>query len=314
MSRTDWANILDNWPLRCPTCSEGALQLGETNGDVHIGCKACGASFPIQDEVAALFDFITRPELFEFTQGYQTIRRAEGYTGRGAAYYCGLPEHPANEPDSGIWEIRRKSFARLKQILSRKLPSGGTVLDLGSGNGWLSHQLAALGYRPMGMDINTDPDDGLAAVRHYTLTWPAVLTSFDQLPLRDDGVDMAIFNGSLHYSRQIAATLAETFRVLRPGGSIVIMDTPIYTNPSSGATMMEERQAYHNATHGIATNMPMQGYLTSDEIRLWETLFSCSIDVVRPWYGVRWAMRPLLARLRRTREPATFALIVLTKL
>lgn len=287
--------------------------MDEARGDVRIGCMDCGATFGVRDRVAEFLDLGVQPQLREFTQGYQRIRRAEGYTDRGAAYYRGLPDHPADDPDSAIWKIRRKSFARLKRLLARTLPAGGTVLDLGSGNGWLSHRLAALGYRPMGVDINTDPDDGLAAVRHYALTWPAVLGSFDRLPLRDDGVDMAVFNGSLHYSEDIAATLAEAFRVLRPGGLIVIMDTPIYSDPASGATMMEARRAHHDATHGIATGLAMAGFLTWDEIGRWTQRFSISIDVVRPWYGLRWALRPLIARLLRSREPATFALIVLTK-
>jgi hypothetical protein len=31
---------------------------------------------------------------------------------------------------------------------------------------------------------------------------------------------------------------------------------------------------------------------------------------IQPWYGLRWALRPWLARLRGHREPATFQLII----
>lgn len=313
MTSTAWADVLRDWPLRCPACMAGDLREDDIHGALQITCPACQNSFPIENGVAALVDFTTRPELLEFTQSYQSIRASEGYTGRGAEYYRRLPMHPPKEPDSDIWRIRQKSFAAFRKILTRAVPAGGTVLDLGSGNGWLSHQTALLGYRPMGMDINTDPDDGLAAVRHYPLQWPVVMASFDQLPLADGGVDMAVFNGSLHYSERVEDTLAETFRVLRPGGTLVILDTPIYWDSTSGDTMMAQRKAHHQRTHGQANTYETEGYLTWNAVLSWSDRFGCRTNIIRPWYGLAWALRPMKARVLRRREPASFAVIELTK-
>lgn len=305
----DWAATLSEWSLRCPSCKTATL----TDRETTLDCQACKSTFALRDGVAHLMDFDTRSDLKDFAQVYQDIRQAEGYTGRGSAHYRALPDQIAKEPDRRIWRIRRRSFAMFKRLLARSVPRGGKVLDLGSGNGWLSHNLAALGYRPMGMDINADPDDGLAALRHYDLRWPAVLTSFDDLPLAEGTADLAVFNGSLHYSTNIETTLAEVFRVLKPGGSIMILDTPIYRDPTSGAAMMEERRRHQLATHGLATNLDTAGYLNWAQIGGWSQRFDCRVDTLRPWYGVKWALRPVMARILGTREPASFALIALTK-
>jgi hypothetical protein len=36
-------------------------------------------------------------------------------------------------------------------------------------------------------------------------------------------------------------------------------------------------------------------------------------DVHHPWYGLRWAMRPLIAKLQGRREPSSFRLYVARK-
>ena len=47
----------------------------------------------------------------------------------------------------------------------------------------------------------------------------------------------------VHYSTDYVRTLGEALRVLRPGGRIVIMDSPIYRHDKSGRQMVAERHA-----------------------------------------------------------------------
>jgi hypothetical protein len=43
-----------------------------------------------------------------------------------------------------------------------------------------------------------------------------------------------VFNASLHYARDLAATLHRAARALRPGGSLIVLDTPIAARPRPG--------------------------------------------------------------------------------
>jgi SAM-dependent methyltransferase len=185
------------------------------------------------------------------------------------------------------------------------------VLDLGAGVGWLSNRLAGLGYHPCAIDLNLDPRDGLGAARHYGGDWPRVQAEFDRLPLADSQADLVIYNASLHYSTGYRATLAEALRVLRPGGRIVVLDSPIYRRDASGRQMIAERQAAFARDHGTRSDaLPNVGYLTWAMLRDLGRELGLRWRIIRPWYGWRWALRPWRSRLARKREPSTFALLV----
>jgi len=191
---------------------------------------------------------------------------------------------------------------------------GLRVIDLGAGVGWLSNRLAGLGHYPCAIDLNLDPRDGLGAARRYGGDWPCVQAEFDRLPLAGGQADLVIYNASLHYSTGYRATLAEALRVLRPNGRIVVLDSPIYRHEASGRQMIAERQAAFARDHGTRSDaLPNVGYLTWAMLRDLGRELGLRWQIVRPWYGWRWALRPWRARLARKREPSTFALLVATR-
>ncbi len=200
------------------------------------------------------------------------------------------------------------------QHLNRHHVSGAKILDLGSGNGWLSHQLAQQKYSPCAVDINDDWDDGLRGLRHYPLSWPALVSSFDRLPFFEASLDAVIFNGSFHYSQIQSETLEEAKRVLKPGGQIIIMDSPIYGDPSSGKQMMADRARYHLDTFQYQSEIDITGFLTWKQLEKLAKHHNLELDAIAPWYGLKWALRPVLSWILRSRQPARFALVVLKKL
>src|SRR6185503_11811066 len=112
--------------------------------------------------------------------------------------------------------------------------SPARVLDLGAGNGWLSHQLARAGHFVVAVDRLDDDRDGLGAWRHYDTRFAAVQADFDALPFEPAQFDLVIFNGSLHYAANPAATLAHAREMLRRDGVLAVMDSPMFPRDRDG--------------------------------------------------------------------------------
>lgn len=297
--------------LVCPDC-RGEL----TTGPDALVCARCGAAYPVRDGIRRLLTPADAARVAGFLGGYQRVRAAEGWGSDDPAWHRSLPDVPPPDPRREIWRIRAVSLRTLRRVL-RELPAGATVADLGAGCGWLSARLAADGFAPVAIDLNDDPRDGLGAGRFHAAdgavgpAWPRIQATFDRLPLPDGSVDAVIWNASLHYAADVTATLAEGLRALRPGGMAIVVDSPIYHDPASGRAMVLERAADLHARFGIvpAPGDPV-GYLTWSGLGDAARALDLGWSVVRPWYGVGWALRPWRARLRGRREPATFAILV----
>jgi SAM-dependent methyltransferase len=125
---------------------------------------------------------------------------------------------------------------------------------------------------------------------------------------------MVVFNASLHYSTDYVRTIGEALRVLRPGGRIVIMDSPIYRHDTSGRQMVAERHADFEQRFGTRSDsVASVEYFTDAMLDEIGRLLDVRWVRHRTWYGWQWAMRPWKARLRRRREPSRFVVLVGTR-
>lgn len=238
------------------------------------------------------------------------IRKAEGRDYDDGSICTDLPACPAGNPLAWQWRIRRRSYRALLRMLNREADASANVLDLGAGVGWLSNRLREAGYCPCAVDLSSDRSDGLGAARHFSQDWPRVIAEFDRLPLEAGSTDVAIFNASFHYSTDYAETLSEAKRVVRPGGLIVVLDSPVYHSKCSGERMLEEQAAGFEKRFGTRSDsLPVRGFLTWGELEQLAGRLGLEWHVHKPWYGLRWAARPWIARLRKRREPASFVLL-----
>jgi SAM-dependent methyltransferase len=254
----------------------------------------------------------------KFIADYEYIRAAEGRGSRDKSYYLALPYEDRTGNNSGQWKIRAKSFDYLIRNILDPAGRGETVLDLGAGNCWLSFQLAQHGYRPVAVDILTNSLDGLGAAIHYGSELgfhiPRFQAELNCLPFQDEQFDAVIFNASFHYSEDYVATMREALRCVKPGGHVVICDSPWYTREQSGQKMVAERHAYFRNRFGTASeSVKSLEFLTDDRLHRLEAALHIDWTVYRPWYGWRWAMRPWLARLHKRREPSQFCIYVARK-
>lgn len=247
----------------------------------------------------------------QFLDDYARIRSAEKRGSEESAYYRSLPFADTNAPNGDQWRIRARTFRYFVDRVLRH--QHAKVLDLGAGNCWLSYRLAELGHRPAAVDIFSDPRDGLRAARHYPVEFPLVEADFDRLPFTNSSFDLVVFNASFHYSADYARTLSEARRCLRPGGRVVILDSPVYKVSEHGQQMRAERQVFFEHQHGFRSEAlgsiefldePMLDSLARDLRLAWR--------IHRPWYGFGWMLRPWKARLKGRRPPSRFWILEAT--
>ena len=320
----------------CPFCT--SMLTGS------LSCHACGRDY---SHCNGIYRFLL-PERSEaiqsFLSQYRLVRNSEGYHSRPAQYYRSLPHTDPLDPQAQIWRVRAETFEHLlRQVLGHSghysatsLPAssqhGGSsqprrgatilsnvesdrtgapldVLDIGAGNGWLSHRLAALGHRCVALDCSDDAEDGLGAFVQYSVPFTCVQADFDQLPFAHHQFNIVIFNASLHYSADIQATLHHAHNMLLPGGALVVMDSPTFWYVTGAQSMLTEQAARLRAQSG-APQLVIQGvgYTTADALVTAGQHLGVQFRFAPSRGSANWALRRFLAGLKRRREPASFGL------
>jgi SAM-dependent methyltransferase len=292
-----------DWVAACPRCrtSIGPL-LSE-----KVTCSRCTHNYLRIDGIWHLVGRESEAAVDRFLQDYTAIRHAEGRGSESPDYYRLLPQPTPGDPLAWQWAMRAATWSHVVRRVLPTLGPGLRVLDLGAGVGWLSNRLSLLGHLPIAIDLSVDDRDGLGAARHFGANWLRVQAEFDHLPLTDGQADLVVLNASFHYSTDYKTTLTEARRVLKPGGHVLILDSPVYRHEASGQQMVAERHADFERRFGTRSDtVAAVEYLTED------MLAYLSSDIGISWsrsianYGWRWRLRPLKARLRRTREPSRF--------
>jgi ubiquinone/menaquinone biosynthesis C-methylase UbiE len=130
-------------------------------------------------------------------------------------------------------------YARLLREFSRLVrPVGGeTLLDVGCGSGAFSARLARFGLRLAGLDIS------YKIVHFATAHLPGaffLVGDAETLPFGDGRFDIVTFSGILHHLPGLQKAIAESYRVLKPGGRLFAYDPNgrnpamwLYRNPRS---------------------------------------------------------------------------------
>jgi SAM-dependent methyltransferase len=305
--------------LRCPVCSASTGPVPDRDDGLlsaRIQCGQCGITTTKKDGIWRMLSVQQHARFATFVREYEEIRQAEGRGSRHPAFYLALPFADLTGNFSDQWRIRARSYRFLERHLLSRLEArhGGSfrALDIGAGNGWLSYRLALSGHRPVAVDLCTNPWDGLGAAAHYSSILPEFFPRFqaemNHLPFEDAQFDVVIYNASFHYSTDYIRTLREALRCLRPGGTVLIVDSPTYRHTYSGERMRSERRQAFEARFGTrGDSLPTGDYLTPEVL---ESLAELGVRWKKhlAWYGIRWWLRPWIAKARRRREPSQFYL------
>jgi SAM-dependent methyltransferase len=267
-----------------------------------------GRHLPEQDGILRALSDARHAALTAFLDQYRAVREQDGYRATAAAYFRALPATPPDDPQHHVWQVRRRSFERFQRMVAARFGRGNpTVLDLGAGNGWLSHRMACDGCRVVAVDVNDDDRDGLGAGRHYEVPFCRMQADFDDLPFAPRQFDVVVFNGALHYAANVRATLVRVASLVAPGGVIAVIDSPIFDCPAAGRAMRDRARDRFRREYGLSEPIDQgEGYL----------LFSALVDTARALGrtahffesrgDLRWALARVAGRVRHGIRPARF--------
>lgn len=247
----------------------------------------------------------------QFLDEYRRIRYAEGRGSDDSAYYQALPFQDLSGRNEAMWAMRAKTYSYFERNILAPIEAAMRqpldILDQGAGNCWLSSRLSLRGHHPIALDIFTDHRDGLGAARHYPLPPPVVEADFAQIPFPSSSFDLVIFNASFHYSTDYLGTLDEVRRCLRPSGSVVILDSPLYRQRKHGLRMVEEKHTQFLNQYGFRSDaIPSIEFLDLPMLQILREKLGIQWRMFKPWYGFSWHIRPAKAWLKRKRPPSRF--------
>jgi SAM-dependent methyltransferase/biotin operon repressor len=107
-----------------------------------------------------------------------------------------------------------------------KVTNQGVVADLGAGEGTLAQMLARQAERVIAVDLSPKMVEfgRELAVKHELPNLEYRLGDIEEPPLEDGSVDLAFLSQALHHAGSPEKALAQAFRIVKPGGRLVVLD------------------------------------------------------------------------------------------
>jgi SAM-dependent methyltransferase len=240
--------------LRCPAClRERTLELRAIESDERevregsLRCRACASEFAVHRGVPELLHEPPRHVVLEAAglERFADQMRAEGWD---RELLRRLPDL-----EHGYWYVQARSMHQL--LTTVPFQPGQSVLDVGSNTCWAANHFAERGLRSIALDIATVELQGL-----YTADWfiddgkvffERVLGSMNAIPLASSSVDYVYCCQVLHHNdaTSLRRTFAEIFRVLRPGGRLLVVNETLKTLRDPDGVHDEGVEQYQGYEH-----------------------------------------------------------------
>jgi ArsR family transcriptional regulator len=176
---------------------------------------ACGAPARLLELAGELAREV--PEVARDAAGLRHLRRKRKDKAR--AYFDELAGRFGRDYVPG------RSWKGLAEGLLKAMASG-VVADLGAGEGTLSQLLAQRARRVIAVDLSPKMVEfgQELARKHELANLEFRLGDIEEPPIEDASVDLALFSQALHHAEHPPRALAEAFRILRPGGRVLVLD------------------------------------------------------------------------------------------
>jgi ubiquinone/menaquinone biosynthesis C-methylase UbiE len=118
-----------------------------------------------------------------------------------------------------------RSWQGLAETLLTLMPPM-VIADLGAGEGTFSQLLARRSKKVIAIDNSEKMVEygRELARKHGVKNLEYRMGDIEEVPIRDAAVDLAFFSQALHHAQHPERAVAEAWRILKPGGRIVVLD------------------------------------------------------------------------------------------
>jgi ubiquinone/menaquinone biosynthesis C-methylase UbiE len=139
-----------------------------------------------------------------------------------------LPHLGKTHPRNTEWAGRATSCKRLIRYLTRNKKSAH-ILEIGCGNGWLSHQLSLVpGSRVVGLDPNLNELRQAARVFRHQSNLKFIYGDFYSDILQDLSFDIIVMAAAVHHFPSFPLIIGDVLPHLRARGELHLIDSCLY--------------------------------------------------------------------------------------
>lgn len=160
------------------------------------------------------------------------LRRAEAIPAPGAIFY-----------NATVAKVLRKPETKIVSDVVAKMRTG-TILDLGSGTGYLAVQIArrAPGLQVHGIDLSRQMVKIAGRRARGVDNAQFVFGNAARLPFNDNSIDLVISTGASHHWKTPRLVFDECYRVLKTGGEAWIYDgcPEVFSDPANRKKLNKE--------------------------------------------------------------------------
>jgi len=240
--------------LRCPACrSDGTLELRAQASDdreVRDGelvCRRCATRFALHRGVPELLHDPPQ-HIRQEAAGLERFAEQMRLEGWDRELVRRLPDL-----EHGYWYVQARSMYQL--LTTVPFSHGQSIVDIGSNTCWAANHFAERGLRAIALDIATVELQGLYTAEYFIddghIFFERVLGSMDAIPLASSSVDYVYCCEVMHHNdaASLRRTFNEIFRVLRPGGRLLMVNETLKTLRDPHGVHDEAVEQYEGYEH-----------------------------------------------------------------
>ena len=153
----------------------------------------------------------------------------------------------------GYWYVQARSMIQLLDAVPFR--PGQSLLDVGSNTCWASHHFAVRGLDVVSLDISTTELQGLYTSDYFiedgSSYFERVLGSMNDIPIASGSLDYVYCCEVLHHNdlAGLRLTFEEAFRILKPGGKLLVVNETLKTMRDRNGVHVEAVQEFEGYEH-----------------------------------------------------------------